>query len=433
VNKPFSFKRIGAMASTSPSRKAGLAAWLASAVEYYDFFIYGTAAALVFGKLFFPSNSPGVSTLSALATFGVGYLVRPLGAVLIGHLGDRFGRRQVLTITLLLMGTSTLLIGLLPTYAQAGPLAPVLLVMLRVLQGLSVSGEAAGASAMALEHAPPARRAFFASFTTSGTTAGSIAATLVFIPIAALPEADLLSWGWRIPFLASIIVVVVGLWVRSRLPETPAFLAQQSAVGVARFPVLDLLASHGRAVLRVALAATFSTVSTIFSVHALAQAAASGLQREMLSMLLAASTLALLAMPFWAWLADCVGRKRVFIGGVLGCGVLIWPYLAAVVRGDGQSLWTFGLLLCGLVYSATNAVWPAFFSEMFSTRVRLTGVALGTQFGFALGGLAPMLAATIAPAGQWMPVAALVTGVCALSALAAATARETRGVATEQL
>ncbi|HEY4959139.1 MAG TPA: MFS transporter, partial [Caldimonas sp.] len=210
-------------------RKAAFASWIGSAVEYYDFFIYGTAAALVFGKIFFPSIDPKLGTVAAFATFGVGYVTRPIGAFFMGHIGDKFGRKRVLTMTILLMGASTFAIGLLPTYNQVGIAAPIMLVVLRLLQGLSAAGEQAGANSMTLEHAPDHRRAFFTSFTLSGTQMGFILATLVFLPISTLSEQDLLSWGWRVPFFLSAIVVAVGVWVRRTLPETPAFTAEAAA------------------------------------------------------------------------------------------------------------------------------------------------------------------------------------------------------------
>ena len=213
-------------APTAQPRRAALAAWIGSALEYYDFFIYGTAAALVFGKVFFPDSSPVAGTLLALATFGVGYVARPLGAVLFGHVGDRFGRKKVLVATLMMMGTATVAIGFLPSYATAGSLAPALLVTCRLLQGLSAGGEQAGANSMTLEHSPQDRRAYFTSFTLSGTQAGQIIATAVFLPIAALPEEALLSWGWRVPFWASVVVLVAGVLIRRTLHETPVFEAE---------------------------------------------------------------------------------------------------------------------------------------------------------------------------------------------------------------
>jgi MFS family permease len=248
-------------------RKAAVAAWIGSALEYYDFFIYGTAAALVFGKIFFPASSAATGTLLALATFGVGYLARPIGAVFIGHIGDRFGRKRVLVLTLLLMGASTFLVGCLPTYHDVGVLAPVLLVAIRLLQGLSAAGEQAGANSMTLEHAPERRRAYYTSFTLSGTQAGQILATAVFLPIAALPQAQLLAWGWRIPFWLSALVVVVGLVIRRKIDETPVFEQQIAGKETAKLPVAVLFRDHWADVLRVVVAAVIASVSTIFTVY----------------------------------------------------------------------------------------------------------------------------------------------------------------------
>jgi len=218
-------------------KKAAIAAWVGSALEYYDFVIYGTAAALVFPKIFFPSGDPVAATVASLATFGVGYVARPIGSFILGHLGDRFGRKPVLIGTLLLMGLSTFLVGCLPTYDAIGILAPILLVVLRLLQGLSAAGEQAGANSMSFEHAPDNRRGFFTSWTLSGTQGGQVLAPLVFLPIAALPEAQLLTWGWRIPFLLSAIVVGVGYIIRRRLDETPIFSEEAAHGEVPKTPL----------------------------------------------------------------------------------------------------------------------------------------------------------------------------------------------------
>ena len=409
-------------------RKAALASWIGSAVEYYDFFIYGTAAALVFGKVFFPAFDPAAGTVAAFATFGVGYITRPIGAVLLGHLGDRYGRKAVLTLTLLMMGISTFAVGLLPTYGQAGILAPILLVVLRMLQGLSAAGEQAGANSMTLEHAPAHRRAFFTSFTLSGTQAGLILATLVFLPIAALPEADLLSWGWRIPFYLSALVVAVGVWVRRTLPETPAF-AEETAHADDKLPVTLLLATHKANLLRVICAAQVSVVSTIFSVFTLSYAVNTvGMARAtMLAVLIAANAVALVAIPLFAALSDRIGRRPVFMFGALASAALIWPYLWSISRADVPLVFGFGVLLSGVVYSAANGVWPALYGEMFATRVRLSGIAIGTQIGFALGGFAPTISAAILGTGSaaWMPVAAFVSATGVIAAASIFTARET--------
>ncbi|MGM1058266.1 MFS transporter [Saccharothrix sp. Mg75] len=409
--------------------KAALAAWIGSALEYYDFFIYGTAAALVFGKVFFPASEPAAGTLLALATFGVGYLARPVGALVLGHVGDRFGRRTVLVFTIVLMGVSTFLVGCLPDHATAGVLAPVLLVVLRLAQGFSAGGEQAGANSMTLEHAPAHRRGFFTSFTLSGTQAGQILATAIFLPVAALPEEQLLSWGWRVPFWLSAVVVVVGLWIRRSVDETPVFRREEVQGGTAKLPLAVLLRDHWADVLRVVFAAFVAVVSTIFGVWALSFAVNTvGMGRSgMLWVAVLANVVALAAIPLWAVLSDRVGRKPVFIAGTLGSGLLMFAYLWAISEGSFALVMAVGILMSGVVYSAANGVWPSFYGEMFSTRVRLSGMALGTQIGFAFAGFSPTIAAAAAGPGRggWLPVAVFVLACCVVSAVAALTARET--------
>ena len=417
--------------------RAAISAWVGSALEYYDFFIYGIAAALVFGKVFFPTHEANLAELASFATFGIAYVARPIGAVILGHVGDRFGRKKVLTFTLYLMGASTFLIGVLPSYEAAGSVAPMMLVALRLLQGLSAAGEQASASSMTLEHAPAHRRALYTSFTVSGIQAGFLLATLAFLPVAALPEADLLAWGWRIPFLLSLVVVIAGVWIRRSLPETPAFDECEQAHLITRFPVAVVMREHASDVLRVILCALVSVVITIFSVFTVSFAVNQiGISRStMLTVLVLSSVIGLVAIPLWALLADRVGRKPIFIFGALGSAALIWPYLAAIVRADVPSIYAFGLLLAGVVYSAANSVWPALCGEMFDTRVRLSGTAIGSQIGIALGGFAPTISATlmVEGAGAWMLVAAFTSGAALLAALSALSARETYRVGLSDL
>jgi MFS family permease len=429
-----------ALADARPLRspkKAALASWIGSAVEYYDFFIYGTAAALVFGKIFFPSVDPKLGTVAAFATFGVGYIARPVGAFFMGHVGDKFGRKKVLTFTLLLMGLSTFLIGALPSYGQVGIAAPILLVLLRLLQGLSAAGEQAGANSMTLEHAPENRRAFFTSFTLSGTQMGFILATIVFLPISALPEDQLLSWGWRVPFFLSAIVVAVGFWIRRTLPETPAFKEEARAHETPRMPVTELFREHTPDVVRVIFAALVSVVSTIFGVFVLSYAVNTMhiARTSMLLLLVSTNVIALAAIPLWASLSDRIGRRPVFLIGALGSAVLIWPALWAISIADITLIFVFGLLLSGIVYSAANGIWPSLYGEMFDTRVRLSGMAIGTQIGFALGGFAPTISAAILGPGPdgWMPVAGFVSAACIVSAISAFSARETYNVPMNRL
>ncbi|MFJ7134601.1 MFS transporter [Streptomyces fungicidicus] len=419
-------------------KKAATAAWIGSALEYYDFFIYGSAAALIFPEVFFDDSDPATATLLSLATFGVAYAARPIGALFLGHVGDRLGRKKIMVFTLMLMGLSTFLIGCLPTRDQVGTLAPVLLVLCRVLQGISAAGEQASANSMTLEHAPPDRRGFFTSFTLSGTQGGQLLATLVFIPVAALPEEQLLSWGWRVPFWLSVAVAVVGYVIRRKLDETPAFAQQTATEGVVRMPLVVLARDHWADVLRVVAGALIASVSTIFTVWALAYATsdAVGMSRSsMLWVAALANVVALAAIPLWAALSDRVGRRPVYLAGAAGSAVTMFLYLWAISTGSYPLVMLLGILAFGVVYSAANGVWPSFYGEMFPTRVRLSGVAIGTQIGFAVAGFAVTFAARIAgPDGDdWTAVALFTAALCVPPVIAAVTARETRLVPTERL
>ncbi|MGY1639042.1 MFS transporter [Geodermatophilus sp. SYSU D00742] len=435
------------MSTTTPSgghthqrtpRKAAIASFVGSMLEYYDFFIYGAAAGLVFPQVFFPESDPNTAILLSLATFGVAYVARPLGAVVIGHFGDKVGRKRMLVLTLLLMGVSTFLIGALPSYASIGVAAPILLVVLRVAQGLSAAGEQAGANSMTLEHSPEGRRGFFTSFTLVGTQAGLILANLVFIPFALLPEDQFLSWGWRIPFFLSAAVVAVGYWVRRTLPETPEFERASEEHEVAKLPVAVLFRDHWASVLRVVLCALISVVSTIVGTWALAHGTseAIGLERStLLWMVVLANALALGALVLWAKLSDRIGRRPVFAFGALGSAVAVFPFLWALQQGNVPLVFVFGILLSGVFYSAANGIWPSLYGEMFDTRVRYSGTAIGTQIGFALGGFSPAIATAIVGEGPngWLPVAFLTAGAAAVAGICALTARETAHVPLEQL
>ncbi|WP_309238053.1 MFS transporter [Streptomyces albidus (ex Kaewkla and Franco 2022)] len=431
-------------ASTQPPveqgkpRKAAFAAWIGSALEYYDFFIYGSAAALVFPKVFFNPDDPATATLISLATFGVAYAARPVGALILGHFGDRLGRRKIMVLTLIMMGVSTFLIGCLPTYAQIGTVAPVLLVLMRVLQGLSAAGEQASANSMTLEHSPEHRRGYYASYTLNGTQAGQILATLIFIPVAALPDDQLYTWGWRIPFLLSALVAVAGYIIRRKLEETPVFKQVSASNEVAKLPLVELVRHHWADVLRVVAGALVATVSTIFTVWALSFATSDAGGMEESSMLwtgVLANCVALGAIPLWAKLSDRIGRKPVFLTGAIGSGVMIFVYLWAISTGSFPLVLLTGIVLFGVVYSAANGIWPSLYGEMFTAQVRLSGMAVGTQIGFAIAGFAVSFAEQIAgPGGDgWMGVATFTAAICAVSAIAVATARETHRVPTSEL
>jgi MFS family permease len=416
-------------------QRVALAAWIGSALEYYDFYLYASAAALVFGKVFFPAGDPANATLLALATFGVGYLARPIGALFMGHMGDRFGRKKVLVFTLRLMGISTFLVGCLPTYEQVGIAAPLMLVVLRLCQGFSASGELAGASAMTIEHAPAHRRALFTSFTLSGTQTGLILATAVFVPIANLPEAELLAWGWRIPFWLSLVILIVAHLIRRSLPESPAFNDVAQRDGPPSLPLAMLFRDARADLVRVLLCAQVAVGSTIVGVYVLSYAVHTlALPRStMLWVIVASNLVALLAYPLWAIVADRIGRKPVFIVGALSSGTLIFPFLWVLV---GRDIGTIFLMAIGMSAAvAALGVWPTFYGEMFATHVRLSGMALGTQIGFAVAGFAPAIAAAFQGDGRhaWLPAACIVGVASLVAAIAAATARETHRLALHEL
>ncbi len=424
-----------AAAPARTPRRAALASWIGSALEYYDFAVYGTAAALVLNHLYFPAEtSPGVAILFSMGTVGVAYVVRPLGALVMAPLADRFGRKFVLMLTLFMIGASTFAVGCLPTYDQAGLLAPALLVLCRVIQGLSASGEQASAITVSLEHAEEHRRAFTTSWTLQGTQFGTLLATAVFIPFTLfLTEEQLFSWGWRVPFWLSALVVVVAWIIRRRLEEPPAFEQAKAELPGEKpaTPLALMVKYHKAAVARIACAAMINTVNVVFLVWSLSFATSVvGLDRPtMLWVAVLANAVALVVIPLAAILADRAGRKPVFIAGVIGPAVMMYPYLAAISAGNWVLIFVFGAILSGCFYSLANGIWPSFYAEMFPTRVRVTGLAMGTQIGFAVsGGLTPIVASAVAGAEgtNWLAVAIVVSIACLISGAAALTAKETK-------
>jgi MFS family permease len=410
-------------------RTAAISSWVGSALEYYDFFIYGTAAALVFPKIFFPAGNPAAATIASLATFGVAYVARPVGSFIFGHLGDTIGRKKVLVITLFGMGTATFLIGLMPTYDQIGFAAPILLLILRLCQGLAVSGEQSSASSTSLEHAPADRRAFFTSFTLAGTQGGNILASAAFLPIAALPEPALLSWGWRIPFLLSAVVMLVGWLIRRNLGESPAFEEEQEHHDVPKAPLKALFRTYTPDVFKVLFAALASVNSTLFGQFALAYGVNTmGMSRStFLWLAIVVNAIALFAIPAAGYLADRFGRKPVYVIGMIGVAVTLWPFLWAVSQRNVALVFVFGILMVSICYSGYAGSAFALWNEQFDTKVRMSGVAVGTQFGFALGGFAPAIAAALAgpKLTDWVPVAVFGSVTAVIALVSVLTMRET--------
>ncbi|RNG31899.1 MFS transporter [Streptomyces botrytidirepellens] len=412
------------------ARQAARASFLGSMLEYYDFYVYGSAAALIFNEVFFTRAHGAIGTLASLATFGVGYVARPVGGVVLGHFGDRVGRKKVMLFTLVLMGASTFLIGCLPSYSSIGILAPVLLVLLRLAQGFSAGGEQAGANSLTLEHAPPNRRAFYTSWTLTGTQAGFILASLMFLVVSTLPDRQLFAWGWRIPFWSSAVVVVVAYWVRRRLEEPREFTEKKDHDRTARLPGVAVLRSQPWDVLRVALCQFNSVGGSIFSVFALAYATGDdvGLSRTtMLWVAIFANVCALVMQPLAALLADQIGRKPVFIGGALGFAATMFLYLHALSTANLGYIFFGAFLVTSCFYSCLNATWPSMYGEWFSTPVRYSGTAIGTQVGIGFAGFAPTIAYAILGDGPggWIPVALLVAFAMAVAATSCATGRET--------
>jgi MFS family permease len=417
-------------------KKAALASFMGSAVEYYDFFVFGFVAALVFPKIFFPAGDETVALAQSFATLGVAYVARPVGAFVIGHFGDRIGRRSVLMFTLLLMGASTFAIGCLPTYATVGAFAPVLLVACRLLQGFSAAGEQAGASSLTLEHSPDDQRAFFTSWTLTGTQGGLILASLVVIPIVALPDESLYSWGWRIPFWLSAVVVVVAYFIRRRLDETPEFEEAKATGIIARMPLMPLLRNHWRDVIRVVCCAFIAAVSTVFANLAIAYGKKMGLDSdETLWLVVVANLVALGTQPMFGKLADRIGRKPVYIYGALSSAALMPLYLLSMTSGNDLLMFALAIATFSFGYAAANAVWPSFYGEMFSTRVRFSGLAIGTQLGFLVAGFAPAIVTALGGVkeGGWVVISVFTAVVCVIATLSALTAKETKDVPTAEL
>src|SRR3954463_16156204 len=379
------------------SKKAAASGWIGSALEYYDFFIYATAAGLLFPQLFFPSDNPTVAIIASLATFGVGYVARPIGAFVLGHWGDTHGRKTVLIVCMFLMGFSTMAVGLLPTYQQVGVLAPVLLVILRLIQGFAVAGEISGASSMILEHAPFGRRGFFASFTLQGVQAGQILAAAVFLPLAHyMPAEAFNSWGWRIPFLLSFVVIVAGYIIRREVEETPAFAEESQHGGVPRAPIAQAFRESWQDMLRVVGMALMNVIPVVTSIFGAAYAVQPGYgigfsKDVYLWIPILGNILAVLVIPYVGNLSDRIGRRPPIIVGALGAGLLSFAYLYAISIKNVPLAIVSSLLMWGVVYQGYNAVFPSFYPELFPTRNRVSAMAISQNVGTTITALLPAL------------------------------------------
>ena len=428
------------MANTLPAdtdrstlRRVGISSFVGAMIEWYDFFLYGQAAALVFGQVFFPSGGdPLVGTLAAFATFAVGFGARPIGGVIFGHLGDRVGRKSALVATLFLMGIATFLIGCLPTHAAIGVWAPVLLVVLRVLQGVAAGGEWGGAVLMLTEHAPARRRGFYGAWPQMASSAALILATgFMYGMSEALGEADFLSWGWRVPFLVSIVLIFVGVFIRLRIPESPEFERVKATEQVSQQPVVEAVRTEWRSILLVigmrfaenVCGYLVSVFALSYATQNLGLAASLGLLANML-----AALVQFFITPFYGALSDRVGRKPVYL---LGAGLhilLAFPFFALVETKSVPLILLAWVLGYAVANGALFATQPAFFSELFGTKVRYSGISIGYQFSALIaGGLAPFVATGLVAwaGGATWPVSLYWMGVGVITFVTTLLCRET--------
>ena len=393
------------------NKKVLIASLTGSAIEWFDYFLYGTAAALVFNKIFFPMVDPVIGLILSCLSFSLTFFIRPIGGVLFAHIGDRIGRKKTLVLTLSLMGGATVMIGLLPTYEMIGLWAPVLLILMRIIQGMGIGGEWGGALLLAYEYAPEKRKGFFGSIPQAGVTIGMLMATFIVSLMTLFSEEDFLSWGWRIPFLLSSVLVLLGLWIRKDIDETPDFQKVKASGQVAKAPLRDTLKHHWREVL---IAAGLKVVETapfyIFSTFVVSYATSTLTYQK--SQALEAVTLgalvATIMIPLMGLLSDKVGRQRMYAISVFVLGLFIVPWFMLLNTGNTWGIVLATVIAFGVLWAPVTAVLGTLCSEIFSANVRYTGITLGYQLGAALaGGTAPLIATGLLAKydGDWVPVA----------------------------
>jgi metabolite-proton symporter len=418
----------------TPLRRVVMASLIGTTIEWYDFFLYGSAAALVFNKLFFPDYDPLTGTLLAFATYALGFVARPVGGIVFGHYGDRIGRKRLLMLSLILMGVATVLIGLLPTYAQIGIWAPVALVTLRLVQGFAVGGEWGGAVLMAAEHGDGARRGFWASWPQAGVPAGNLLAAGVLALMAGVQtEVDFLAWGWRVPFVLSALLVVVGWYIRNRVAESRLFEEAIADVEVPpKLPAMEVIRERPKAILLGAGLRVGENISyyilTVFSLTYLVDVAAET-RSLALNALLIGAAVQFFAIPFFAHLSDRIGRRPVYAFGALGLAA--WAFIFFPLLGSGSAAFIILAVVVGLVlHGAMYGPQAAFITELFPTRIRYSGVSIAYQLtSIVAGSLAPIIAlALYKEFNSAVPVASYVGVTCAISGISALLARETKGV-----
>ena len=423
----------------TPLRRVVMASMIGTTIEWYDFFLYGSAAALVFNRLFFPEFDPLTGTLLAFATYALGFVARPVGGIVFGHFGDRIGRKRLLMLSLILMGVATVVIGLLPTYAQIGIWAPIALIALRLVQGFAVGGEWGGAVLMAAEHGDAARRGLWASWPQAGVAAGSLLSAGVLALLAAIQsEADFLEWGWRIPFLFSAVLVVVGWYIRNRVGESPMFeKALEEAEAPPKLPAMEVLRERPKALVLGAGLRVGENISyyilTVFSLTYLVDVSQES-RSLALNALLIGAAVQFFAIPLLALLSDRIGRRPVYAFGAFG--LALWCFVMFGLLGSGDNASIVLALVVGLVlHGAMYGPQAAFITELFPTRIRYSGVSLAYQLtSIVAGSLAPIIALWLYKEYESATPVAIYVGIaCLISGVSALLARETRGVDLEAI
>ena len=422
------------MKTETVSKRVLWASLIGSSIEWFDYFLYGTVAALVFNQLFFPAEDPAVGTMLAFASFALSFFIRPFGGIIFSHIGDRIGRKKTLVLTLGLMGGATVLMGLLPTYQAIGIAAPILMVLLRLVQGLGIGGEWGGAMLLAVEYAPKERRGFFGSVPQMGVTIGMLLATLALTVMSMLPDDVFLSWGWRVPFVLSAVLVFVGLWIRKGIDETPSFKKNQAAGNVVAVPLLETLKHHKREVLiavgaKFVETAPFYIMSTFIVYYATKELGFS--RTQALNAVTVATVVTTLLIPLMGALSDRIGRKTVYIAGVLMMMAYAFPYFWLLQTRSFGMLILATVIGLGVIWAPTTAVLGTMFSEIFKSNVRYTGITLGYQISAALaGGTAPLVATFLLAKfdHSYVPIALYIifTGLVSLVAIAAVSERSGR-------
>ncbi len=401
-----------------------IASLVGSSIEWFDYFLYGTMAALVFNQLFFVNEDPTVGLLLAYASFALSFFIRPFGGIIFSHIGDRIGRKKTLVLTLSLMGAATFAMGILPTYQAIGVAAPIILITLRLIQGLGIGGEWGGALLLATEYAPPERRGFFGSIPQMGVTIGMVMGTLALWIMSLLPEQQFMTWGWRVPFIFSALLVVFGLWIRKGIDETPEFKEVQAKGEIPKLPIVDTLRYYWKEVLITIGAKVVETAPFyIFSTFIVSYATSTlGFSRSaVLGSVMVSTVITTILIPIMGSLSDRVGRKKMYIAGTLAMMAFAFPYFWMIHQGSVFMLVLATIIGLGIIWAPITAVLGTMFSEIFDAKVRYTGVSLGYQIGAAVaGGTAPLVATALLASfdNSYVPVALYIMFTAVVSLIA---------------